>query len=195
MVAIRDLLRNALRMRPDRIVVGEVRGPEALDMLQAMNTGHDGSLSTVHCNSPRDAISRIETMVLMAGFDLPVKAIREQVASALDLIMQVDRMPDGRRVVTSLTELQGLEGETILLQDIFKYRFTAGTERGKPTGELVATGLRPKFMEKLIEREIELPASAFKPPAPARAGGAVTTGRRRVRVPEPAEIAERERLR
>ena len=167
-VRIRDLVKNALRMRPDRIIVGECRSGEALDMLQAMNTGHEGSMTTVHANTARDALSRLETMVLMAGFDLPVKAIREQVASALDLIMQVDRMPDGRRVVTSLTELQGLEGETILLQDIFKYRFTPGTERGKPAGELVATGLRPKFMEKLIEREIDLPASAFKPPTPTR---------------------------
>jgi pilus assembly protein CpaF len=194
-VRIRDLVKNALRMRPDRIIVGEVRAGEALDMLQAMNTGHEGSMTTVHANSARDALSRLETMVLMAGFELPVKAIREQVASALDLIMQVDRMPDGRRVVTSLTELQGLEGETILLQDIFKYRFTPGTERGKPAGELVSTGLRPKFMEKLIEREIELPASAFKPPAPTRAGGAAPSVRRRVRVPEASEIAERERLR
>jgi pilus assembly protein CpaF len=194
-VRIRDLVKNALRMRPDRIIVGEVRAGEALDMLQAMNTGHEGSMTTVHANSARDALSRLETMVLMAGFELPVKAIREQVASALDLIMQVDRMPDGRRVVTSLTELQGLEGETILLQDIFKYRFMPGTERGTPAGELVSTGLRPKFMEKLIERDIELPASAFKPPAPARAGGAAPTMRRRVRVPEASEIAERERLR
>ncbi|MEY2592174.1 MAG: pilus assembly protein CpaF [Acidimicrobiaceae bacterium] len=194
-VRIRDLVKNALRMRPDRIIVGEVRAGEALDMLQAMNTGHEGSMTTVHANTARDALSRLETMVLMAGFELPVKAIREQVASALDLIMQVDRMPDGRRVVTSLTELQGLEGETILLQDIFKYRFTPGTERGKPAGELVATGLRPKFMEKLIEREIELPASAFKPPTPTRAGGTPQPARRRVRVPEASEIAERERLR
>jgi pilus assembly protein CpaF len=194
-VRIRDLVKNALRMRPDRIIVGEVRAGEALDMLQAMNTGHEGSMTTVHANTARDALSRLETMVLMAGFELPVKAIREQVASALDLIMQVDRMPDGRRVVTSLTELQGLEGETILLQDIFKYRFTPGTERGKPAGELVATGLRPKFMEKLIEREIELPASAFKPPTPTRAGGTPQPTRRRVRVPEASEIAERERLR
>jgi pilus assembly protein CpaF len=194
-VRIRDLVKNALRMRPDRIIVGEVRAGEALDMLQAMNTGHEGSMTTVHANTARDALSRLETMVLMAGFELPVKAIREQVASALDLIMQVDRMPDGRRVVTSLTELQGLEGETILLQDIFKYRFTPGTERGKPAGELVATGLRPKFMEKLIEREIDLPASAFKPPTPTRAGGTPQPTRRRVRVPEASEIAERERLR
>src|SRR5581483_4096094 len=143
-VNIRDLVKNALRMRPDRIIVGECRSAEALDMLQAMNTGHEGSMTTVHANSPRDAISRLETMVLMAGFDLPVKAIREQIASAIEIIMHVDRLPDGRRVVTAVTEVQGLEGETILLQDIFKYRYLPGTERGKPAGELVPTGLRPK---------------------------------------------------
>src|SRR5213596_3141350 len=120
-VAIRDLVRNSLRMRPDRIIVGEVRGAEALDMLQAMNTGHEGSMTTIHANSPRDALSRLETMVLMAGFELPVRAIREQVAAALDLIMHVDRLPDGRRVVTSVTEVQGLEGDTILLQEIFRF--------------------------------------------------------------------------
>ena len=130
-VRIRDLVKNALRMRPDRIIVGEVRGAEALDMLQAMNTGHEGSMTTVHANSPRDALSRLETMVLMAGFDLPVRAIREQIASALDLIMQVDRMPDGRRVVTAVTEVQGMEGDTILLQDIFKYRMHAAARSGQ----------------------------------------------------------------
>src|SRR5579863_1464994 len=121
-VTIRDLVRNSLRMRPDRIVVGECRGGEALDMLQAMNTGHEGSMTTVHSNGPRDAISRLETMVLMAGFDLPMRAIREQIASALNVIMHVDRMPDGRRVVTSVTEVQGMEGDIILLQEIFHYR-------------------------------------------------------------------------
>jgi pilus assembly protein CpaF len=194
-VRIRDLVKNALRMRPDRILVGECRSGEALDMLQAMNTGHEGSMTTVHSNSPRDALSRLETMVLMAGFDLPVKAIREQISAALDLIIHVDRMPDGRRVVTAVTELQGLEGETILLQDIFKYRFLPGTERGKPAGELVATGLRPKFMEKLIEREIDVPAAVFKSPTPARQTASTSMVRRKVRVPEPSEIAERERLR
>jgi pilus assembly protein CpaF len=194
-VRIRDLVKNALRMRPDRILVGECRSGEALDMLQAMNTGHEGSMTTVHSNSPRDALSRLETMVLMAGFDLPVKAIREQIAAALDLIIHVDRMPDGRRVVTAVTELQGLEGETILLQDIFKYRFLPGTERGKPAGELVATGLRPKFMEKLIEREIDVPAAVFKSPTPVRPTASTSMVRRKVRVPEPGEIAERERLR
>jgi pilus assembly protein CpaF len=192
-VRIRDLVKNALRMRPDRIIVGECRAGEALDMLQAMNTGHEGSMTTVHANSARDALSRLETMVLMAGYDLPVRAIREQVASAIDIIMHVDRMPDGRRVVTSLTELQGLEGDVILLQDIFKYRSLPAVERGRPMGELVATGLRPKFLDKLIEKEIDLPASAFKAP-PTRTHMTVPA-RRRVRVPGPADLAERERLR
>jgi pilus assembly protein CpaF len=192
-VKIRDLVKNALRMRPDRIIVGECRSGEALDMLQAMNTGHEGSMTTVHSNSPRDGLSRLETMVLMAGFDLPVKAIREQIASAIDIIIHVDRLPDGRRVVTAVSEVQGLEGETILLQEIFKFRFLPGTERGKPSGELVATGLRPKFMDKLAEREIEVPASAFRSPTPLRPATSVV--RRKVRVPEPGEIAERERLR
>jgi pilus assembly protein CpaF len=153
-------------------------------------------MTTVHANSARDAISRLETMVLMAGFDLPVKAIREQIASAVHLIMQVDRLPDGRRVVTALTELQGMEGEVILLQDIFKYRAIHGGERGKPSGELVPTGLRPKFLDKLIEKEIDVPASAFKAPLPLRTDRP-TNGlvRRRVQVPEAADIAERERLR
>jgi pilus assembly protein CpaF len=194
-VRIRDLVKNALRMRPDRIIVGECRSGEALDMLQAMNTGHEGSMTTVHSNSPRDGLSRLETMVLMAGFDLPVKAIREQIAAAIDIIIHVDRLPDGRRVVTAVSEVQGLEGETILLQEIYKFRFLPGTERGKPSGELVATGLRPKFMDKLAEREIEIPASAFKSPTPLRPAGNASVVRRKVRVPEPSEIAERERLR
>jgi pilus assembly protein CpaF len=194
-VGIRDLVKNALRMRPDRIIVGECRSGEALDMLQAMNTGHEGSMTTVHSNSPRDGLSRLETMVLMAGFDLPVKAIREQIAAAIDIIIHVDRLPDGRRVVTAVSEVQGLEGETILLQEIYKFRFMPGTERGKPSGELVATGLRPKFMDKLAEREIEIPASAFKSPTPLRPAGNASVARRKVRVPEPGEIAERERLR
>jgi pilus assembly protein CpaF len=193
-VKIRDLVKNALRMRPDRIIVGECRSGEALDMLQAMNTGHEGSMTTVHSNSPRDALSRLETMVLMAGFDLPVKAIREQIAAAIDIIIHVDRLPDGRRVVTAVSEVQGLEGETILLQEIFKFRFFPGTERGKPAGELVATGLRPKFMDKLIEREIEVPASAFRSPTPVRSS-TQSVVRRKVRVPDAGEIVERERLR
>jgi pilus assembly protein CpaF len=196
-VGIRELVKNSLRMRPDRIIVGECRAAETLDMLQAMNTGHEGSMTTVHSNSARDAISRLETMVLMAGFDLPVRAIREQIASAIDLILQVTRLPDGKRVITSVTEVQGLEGDTILLQDIFKYRTLAGSERAKTQGELVATGLRPKFMDKLAELGVEVPASAFKAPAgvsPGRVTSA-TGGRRRVRVPDAREIADRERLR
>jgi pilus assembly protein CpaF len=191
-VRIRDLVRNALRMRPDRILVGEVRGGEALDMLQAMNTGHEGSMTTVHCNSPRDALSRLETMVLMAGYDLPVRAIREQIASALHLIMHLDRMPDGRRVVTSLTELQGMEGDTILLQEVFRYRMSHGSADGKPSGELVATGLRPKFVDKLTELGIELPAKVFhahgtRVPTVERRGG------RQARVPSARELATPER--
>jgi pilus assembly protein CpaF len=192
-VRIRDLVRNALRMRPDRIIVGEVRGPEALDMLQAMNTGHEGSMTTVHCNSPRDALSRLETMVLMAGYELPVKAIREQITSALHLIMHLDRMPDGRRIVTRVTELQGMEGDTILLQDIFAYRQFAG-ENGRVQGELCATGLRPKFLDKLAEEGIEVPAKAFRAahtpsPAPQRAR------LRSARVPSVTELARSERAR
>ncbi len=139
-VTIRQLVRNALRMRPDRIVVGEVRAGEALDMLQAMNTGHDGSLTTVHANAPRDALSRIETMVLMAGFELPMRAIREQIASALDLIVHAQRMRDGSRRVTHITEVQGMEGEVIVLQDVFRYR---------PGDGFSPTGLRPRFLERL----------------------------------------------
>ncbi len=190
-VSIRDLVKNALRMRPDRIIVGECRAAEALDMLQAMNTGHEGSMTTVHANASRDAISRLETMVLMAGFDLPVRAIREQIASAIDVILQVSRLPDGRRVITAVTEVQGLEGDMILLQDIFKYRSVPGTG---PTisGELVATGLRPKFIDKLNDHHVEVPASAFKAPV----GAASTAGRgRKVRVPTARDVADRERLR
>jgi pilus assembly protein CpaF len=196
-VSIRDLVKNALRMRPDRIIVGECRAAEALDMLQAMNTGHEGSMTTVHANASRDAISRLETMVLMAGFELPVRAIREQIASAIDLILQVSRMPDGRRVITAVTEVQGLEGDMILLQDIFKYRTLPGSG-GKTTGELVATGLRPKFLDKLIENNVEVPAAAFKAPAGVTPGGRVsaTTSRgRKVRVPTAREVADQETLR
>jgi len=196
-VSIRDLVKNALRMRPDRIIVGECRAAEALDMLQAMNTGHEGSMTTVHANASRDAISRLETMVLMAGFDLPVRAIREQIAAAIDIILQVSRLPDGRRVITAVTEVQGLEGDIILLQDIFKYRATPGAG-GKMTGELVATGLRPKFLDKLTDASVEVPASAFKAPAGAASGRVSTTSTtrgRKVRVPSAREVADRERLR
>ena len=181
-VRIRDLVRNALRMRPDRIIVGEVRGGEALDMLQAMNTGHEGSMTTVHANSARDALSRLETMVLMAGFELPVRAIREQITSGLDLIMQLNRMPDGRRVVTSVTEVQGMEGDIVLLQDLFVYRALSAAEAGKPAGRLVPTGLRPKFVEKLAENGAELPAAAFRtdpsPAPPAAQAARATIGSR-----------------
>jgi pilus assembly protein CpaF len=160
-VRIRDLVRNALRMRPDRIVVGEVRGAEALDMLQAMNTGHEGSLTTVHANTPRDALSRLETMVLMAGFELPVRAIREQIASAINVIVQLERQNDGTRKVTSVQEIQGMEGDVILLQEVFKFHPHLSRD-GRQIGELEATGLRPKFAEKLLEHAIDLPAKVFQ---------------------------------
>ena len=191
-VRIRDLVKNSLRMRPDRIIVGEVRGPEALDMLQAMNTGHEGSMTTVHANSPRDALSRLETMVLMAGYELPVRAIREQIVSALHLIMQVDRMPDGRRVVTAVTEVQGLEGDVVLLQDLFHYRMLP-SERGKPSGALVATGLRPKLVDRLEAQDIEVPAKVFRPPTTTMP--AHESRGRRARVPSARELAEPERAR
>ena len=161
-VAIRDLVRNALRMRPDRIVVGEVRGGEALDMLQAMNTGHDGSLSTVHANSPRDTLARIETMVLMAGMDLPSRAIREQVASALDLIVHVSRFRDGTRRITHVTEVEGMEGDVVTLQDIFLFDWSAGVgPDGRFLGSAVPTGLRPRFAARLADLGIALPPSVF----------------------------------
>ena len=168
-VAIRDLVRNTLRMRPDRIIVGEVRGGEALDMLQAMNTGHDGSLSTVHSNSPRDALSRVETMVLMAGFDLPVRAIREQAASAFDLLIHLARLQDGSRRVVKVAEVEGMEGDTIVLQDIFYFDYSMGVdETGRYLGTLKSTGLRPKFTRRLEDMGITLPASLFEYQAPAR---------------------------
>jgi pilus assembly protein CpaF len=170
-VQIRDLVRNTLRMRPDRIVVGEVRGAEALDMLQAMNTGHDGSLTTIHSNSPRDTLSRIETMVLMAGFDLPVKAIREQVSSAVDLIIHVSRLRDGTRRVTHVTEVEGMEGDIITLQDLFLFDFGMGVDDdGKFKGRLKATGIRPSFSEDLENQGIRLPADLFDPEPFARRG-------------------------
>jgi pilus assembly protein CpaF len=190
-VRIRDLVKNSLRMRPDRIIVGEVRGGEALDMLQAMNTGHEGSMTTVHANTPRDALSRLETMVLMAGYDLPIRAIREQIVSALHLIVQVDRVPDGRRVVTAVTEVQGMEGEVVLLQDLFHYR-TMLSDGSKPSGALVATGLRPKLVDRLEALDIEVPAKVFRPPAPEP----VHASRgRKPRLPSARELAEPERAR
>lgn len=168
-VTIRDLVINALRMRPDRIVVGECRGGEALDMLQAMNTGHDGSMTTVHSNSPRDTLHRLETMVLMAGMDLPVRAIREQIASALDLIIHMARLKDGSRKIVAITEVQGMEGEVIVLQDIFVFEQT-GFEDGKVLGRIRPTGVRPKFIEKLEVANIYLPPQIFGVPLPRSYG-------------------------
>jgi pilus assembly protein CpaF len=164
-VPIRDLVRNSLRMRPDRIIVGETRGGEALDMLQAMNTGHDGSLSTVHANSPRDAISRLETMVLMAGVELPVRAIREQVASAVDVIIQIGRLRDGSRRVTHITEVQGMEGQVVTLQDVFAFDYGAGVDAdGRFLGHQRPTGIRPRFTDQLEQQGIPLPAILFGAP-------------------------------
>jgi pilus assembly protein CpaF len=160
-ITIRALVRNALRMRPDRIIVGEVRGAEALDMLQAMNTGHDGSLTTVHANSPRDGLARVETMVLMAGYDLPLRAIRQQIASALDLIIHLERLEDGTRRVTAITEVQRMESEVITLQDIFEFKVERVTPERVVIGELDATGLRPTFLHKFEKRGIALPVDLF----------------------------------
>ena len=157
----RDLVRNALRMRPDRIIVGEVRGAEALDMLQAMNTGHDGSISTIHANAPRDALSRIETMVLMAGFDLPSKAIREQIASALNVILQLSRMSDGTRKVVTVSEVTGMEGDVVVMQDIFVFERRGVDRDGKVLGEYRATGVRPKFLDAVHAAGIHLGANVF----------------------------------
>ena len=162
-VTIRDLVRNSLRMRPDRIVVGEVRSGEALDMLQAMNTGHEGSMTTGHANSPRDMVSRMETMVLMAGMDLPVRAIREQISSAIDLVIQQSRLRDGSRKVTHLTEVQGMEGDVITMQDLFIFDQTGRDADGKIIGRYKPTGIRPKFVEKLLANGIKLPAELFWP--------------------------------
>ena len=177
-IQIRDLVRNALRMRPDRIVVGEVRGAEALDMLQAMNTGHEGSISTLHANSPRNAISRLETMVLMAGMDLPVRAIREQIAAAVDLIIHQSRLGDGSRRITHVTEVEGMEGDVITAQDIFLFDYSMGLdEKGKYLGSLRPTGVRPKFVQKLEDQGITIPPTMFlERPAPVRSGPQVAQG-------------------
>jgi pilus assembly protein CpaF len=159
-ITIRDLVINALRMRPERIIVGECRGGETLDMLQAMNTGHDGSMTTAHANTPRDAVSRIETMCLMAGMDLPVRAIREQIASAVDVIVQQERMRDGTRKIVTVAEVSGMEGDVITMTDIFVFEQT-GTENGRIVGRLRPTGLRPKFMDKIEASGIHLPPSIF----------------------------------
>lgn len=160
-ITIRDLVRNALRMRPDRIVVGEVRSGEALDMLQAMNTGHDGSLTTAHANGPRDVLSRLETMVLMAGMDLPVKAIRDQISSSVDLIIHQSRIRDGSRKITHITEVQNMEGEIIILQDLFRFNQVGIDEKGKILGDFETTGIRPKFMEKFEANGITIPLHLF----------------------------------
>jgi len=167
-VTIRDLVRNSLRMRPDRIVVGECRGGESLDMLQAMNTGHDGSLSTVHANSPRDGIARLETLVLMAGMDLPLRAIREQIASAVDVVVQLTRLRDGTRRVTHVTEVQGMEGETVTLQDAFLFDYSAGVDAsGQFLGKPVPTGVRPRFTDRFDELGITLSSRVFGVAEPA----------------------------
>jgi pilus assembly protein CpaF len=172
-VKIRDLVRNSLRMRPDRIVVGEVRGGEALDMLQAMNTGHDGSITTVHSNSPRDTLSRVETMTLMAGMDLPVRVIREQMASALDMIVHLTRLRDGTRRVTHVSEVMGMEGDVVVLQDIYTFDFAAGIdEEGRFRGGLKSTGIRPSFSEKLNDYGIALEPSLFANTMPVGNGAA-----------------------
>jgi pilus assembly protein CpaF len=171
-VTIRDLVRNSLRMRPDRIVVGEVRGGEALDMLQAMNTGHDGSLSTLHANSPRDALGRLETMVLMSGYELPLRAVREQIAAAIDLMIQIERMADGTRRVVAITEVQRMESEVITLQDLYTFQVDAVSQTNHIVGSLKGSGLRPSFLEKFERRGIELPADlrVARPPGLVPAG-------------------------
>ncbi|MCZ6857887.1 MAG: CpaF family protein [Gemmatimonadetes bacterium] len=175
-ITIRDLVRNALRMRPDRIVVGEARGGEALDMLQAMNTGHEGSMSTIHANSPRDTLARLETMVLMAGVDLPSRAIREQISSALDVIVHLTRMRDGSRRITQIAEVVGMEGDTITIQDIFAFDYSAGVdESGHSLGSTLPTGIRPQFVDRLHDIGIELAPEVFGVPDLAFA----TTGKRK----------------
>ena len=176
-VPIRELVRNSLRMRPDRIIVGEVRGPETLDMLQAMNTGHDGSLSTVHANSPRDALARIETMVLMAGFELPIRAIRQQVASALELIVHIERVEDGSRHITAITEVQRMESDVITLQDLFEFKISEVNKDGVVVGELEPTGLRPTFLRKFEKRGITLPLGLFGTQSPHSIERGSATGR------------------
>jgi pilus assembly protein CpaF len=160
-ITIRDLVKNSLRMRPDRIIVGEVRSGETLDMLQAMNTGHDGSLTTGHANSPRDMLSRLETMVLMSGMNLPIKAIRDQISSAIDVIIQQSRLMDGSRKITHITEVQGMEGEVIILQDIFKFNQKGLDNKGKVKGDFEFTGIMPKFIEHLKETGINIPQNIF----------------------------------
>ena len=170
-IKIRDLVRNCLRMRPDRIVVGEVRGGEALDMLQAMNTGHEGSISTIHSNAPRDALARLETMVMMSGMDLPSRAIREQVAAAIHMIVQIGRLSDGSRKVVSVSEIQGMEGNVIVLQDLFTFQQKGIGEGGKVLGSMQATGMVPKFMERFNAAGVHLPPEIFKRASEVRKNG------------------------
>jgi pilus assembly protein CpaF len=157
-----DLVKNALRMRPERIIIGECRGAETLDMLQAMNTGHEGSLTTVHSNSPRDAMARIETMILMAGFELPLKAMRQQISSAVDVIIQANRLQGGPRKITHISEVVGMEQETIIMQDIYLFEQTGIDENGRAFGRFISTGIRPSFMDRLETAGVRLPASAFR---------------------------------
>jgi pilus assembly protein CpaF len=180
-IAIRELVINSLRMRPDRIVVGECRGGEALDMLQAMNTGHDGSLTTIHANNPRDCLGRLETLVLMAGMDLPMRAVRQQVASALNLIIQLSRLKDGSRRVTSVTEIIGMEGETITMQDIFTFQSRGADENGRIIGDFTPTGIRPQIINRLFEMGIPLPTDLAKlfPDRRSAEQAAALPGRRR----------------
>lgn len=161
-VTATDLVKNALRMRPERIIIGECRGPETLDMLQAMNTGHDGSLTTIHANTPRDAIARMETLIMMSGFEMPVKAMRQQISSAVDIIIQANRLQGGKRRVTHITEVVGMEQDTVVLQDIYLYQKEGVDEGGSARGKFVATGVRPNFMERLEAAGVRLPASAFR---------------------------------
>lgn len=161
-ISATDLVRNCLRMRPDRIIIGECRGPETLDMLQAMNTGHDGSLTTCHANTPRDAIARLETMIMMAGFEMPMRAMRAQISSAVDLIVQINRLSGGPRKVTAITEILGMEQETIIMQDIFTYIQEGVNQSGRATGSFQSTGVRPSFIPRLEANGIRLPASAFR---------------------------------
>ncbi len=157
-----DLVKNALRMRPERIIIGECRGPETLDMLQAMNTGHEGSMTTLHANTPRDAIARIETMIMMSGVELPLKAMRQQLAAAVDLIIQVNRLQGGPRKITSITEIVGMEQETVVMQDIYRYAQSGVNEQGRAVGKFESTGIRPTFMDRLESAGVRLPASAFR---------------------------------
>jgi pilus assembly protein CpaF len=167
-ISATDLVKNCLRMRPDRVIIGECRGAETLDMLQAMNTGHDGSLTTCHANTPRDAIARIETMIMMAGFEMPIKAMRTQIASAVDIIVQANRLQGGPRKVTHITEVLGMEQDTIVMQDIFKFVQDGVNENGRCVGHFVSTGIRPSFMDRLEAAGVRLPASTFRERVMAR---------------------------